>query len=211
MRIGLPSACTANIRQERTGSPSTSTVQAPQTPCSQPIWVPVWPQSSRMASASVRRGSTLIACARPLMVQRDGGLLAHAAFSFARNAARMRCGVAGISSISTPNGDSASLMALITAAGAPMQPPSPRPFALVIEAGARRFQVMQLDRRDLARGRRQIVGERGGEDIAAVVVDDLLQQRVADALRDAAMHLAVGDHRIDDAAGVLRRQEFLDA
>ena len=27
---------TANIRQERTGWPSTSTVQAPQTPCSQP-------------------------------------------------------------------------------------------------------------------------------------------------------------------------------
>ena len=38
-----PSACTANIRQERTLSPSTSTVQAPQTPCSQPTWVPVRP------------------------------------------------------------------------------------------------------------------------------------------------------------------------
>ena len=46
----------------------------------------------------------------------------------------MRCGVAGISSIDTPNGLSASLMALITAAGAPIAPPSPRPLALVIEA-----------------------------------------------------------------------------
>ena len=36
-----PSACTANIRQARTGSSSTSTVQAPQTPCSQPTCVPV--------------------------------------------------------------------------------------------------------------------------------------------------------------------------
>ena len=57
-RIALPCACTANIRQARTGSPSSSTVQAPQTPCSQPICVPVRPQSSRIASSSVRRGST---------------------------------------------------------------------------------------------------------------------------------------------------------
>src|SRR5437899_11687921 len=51
----------------------------------------------------------------------------------ARNAARMRCGVAGSSSIETPKGASASLMALRIAAGAPIAPPSPRPFALVIE------------------------------------------------------------------------------
>ena len=133
VRICLPAACTANMRHERTGSPSISTVQAPQTPCSQPTWVPVCPQSSRMASASVRRGSTAIACARPLMMKRDIALLAHAACSLARNAARMRCGVAGISSISTPNGDSASLMALITAAGGPMAPPSPRPLARVFD------------------------------------------------------------------------------
>ena len=75
---------------------------------------------------------------------------------------------------------------------------------------ARRLDVMQFDRRDLMRGRRQVVGQRCGEDAAVVVVDDLLQQRVADALGDAAVHLAVGDHRIDDAAGILRHQEFLD-
>src|SRR5450631_2331675 len=69
----------------------------------------------------------------PVDGQGDVGLGAHAAFSPARNAARMRCGVAGISSISTPNGVSASLMALTTAAGAPMLPPSPRPLAWVIE------------------------------------------------------------------------------
>src|SRR5208282_400519 len=51
-----------------------------------------------------------------------------------RNAARMRRGVAGISSIVTPNGVSASLMALRMAAGAPMAPPSPRPLAWVIVA-----------------------------------------------------------------------------
>src|ERR1700730_7538057 len=36
-----PSACTASGRQERTGLPSKSTVQQPQTPCSHPTWVPV--------------------------------------------------------------------------------------------------------------------------------------------------------------------------
>src|SRR5262245_15720135 len=63
----------------------------------------------------------------------DRGFLAHATFSALRKAARMRWGVAGISSISTRNGESASLIALITAAGAPIVPPSPNPFALVIE------------------------------------------------------------------------------
>ena len=60
VRIGLPCACTANIRQERTASSPTITVQAPQTPCSQPMCVPVCPQSSRIASTSVLRGSTRI-------------------------------------------------------------------------------------------------------------------------------------------------------
>ena len=71
--------------------------------------------------------------------------------------------------------------------------------------------MVQLDRRDFVRGRRHVVGEVGGEDVAALVVDDLLEERVADALRDAAVHLAVGDHRIDDAAGVLADQIALDA
>ena len=39
--ISWACAVTANIRQERIGWPSTSTVHAPQTPCSQPTWVPV--------------------------------------------------------------------------------------------------------------------------------------------------------------------------
>src|SRR6266849_2768415 len=50
-----------------------------------------------------------------------------------RKAARIRCGVAGSSSIETPKRARASLMALRIAAGAPIAPPSPRPLALVIE------------------------------------------------------------------------------
>src|SRR4051812_28391228 len=64
--ILVPSACTARIRQERTASPSTSTVQAPQTPCSQPMWVPVRRSSWRRQSASVRRGSTFTLTGLPL-------------------------------------------------------------------------------------------------------------------------------------------------
>src|SRR5580704_2092695 len=66
--------------------------------------------------------------------QHDVDLAAHARFSAARSAARMRCGVAGISLISAPNGERASLMALMTAAGAPMVPPSPTPLARVTVA-----------------------------------------------------------------------------
>src|SRR3546814_6832054 len=55
----LPSACTANMRHERTAAPSTRTVHAPHTPCSQPRWVPVRWQRSRRKSASVSRGSTV--------------------------------------------------------------------------------------------------------------------------------------------------------
>ena len=40
-----PSAWAASIRQPRTGAPSTRTVQAPHTPCSQPTCEPVSPSS----------------------------------------------------------------------------------------------------------------------------------------------------------------------
>ena len=56
-----PSAWTASIRQERTATPSTITVHAPQTPCSHPRWVPVSPSSSRRKSASVIRTSAVAA------------------------------------------------------------------------------------------------------------------------------------------------------
>src|SRR6185295_8024624 len=69
VRIFLPCACTANIRQERTASWPMMTVQTPHTPCSQPMWVPVNPQSSRIASTSVLRGSTWMSWPRPLMVR----------------------------------------------------------------------------------------------------------------------------------------------
>ena len=46
------------MRQELTGWPSSSTVQAPHSPAPQPFLVPVSPISSRMTSSSVRCVST---------------------------------------------------------------------------------------------------------------------------------------------------------
>src|ERR1700760_211572 len=70
----LPFVCTANIRHERTGAPSTSTVQAPQTPCSQPTCVPVRPQFSRIVSANVLRCSTSTWCTAPFTRSFRGNL-----------------------------------------------------------------------------------------------------------------------------------------
>ncbi len=64
-----PSACTANIRQERTGCPSKRMVQVPQTPCSQPTWVPVRPSSWRRKSLRSMRGSTVRVYSAPLTVR----------------------------------------------------------------------------------------------------------------------------------------------
>src|ERR1700730_6049684 len=56
--ISCPSIWIAQVRQARAGRSSIRTVQAPQTPCSQPTWVPVRPRSSRSTSDSRRRGCT---------------------------------------------------------------------------------------------------------------------------------------------------------
>src|SRR5581483_8189937 len=67
-----PTAWTANIRHDRTASPSSSTVHAPHTPCSHPRCVPVSSQSSRSVSASVLRGSMSTTRRRPLTVSVTG-------------------------------------------------------------------------------------------------------------------------------------------
>src|SRR6185503_13661450 len=65
-----PSHCTASSRQARALCPSTSTVQAPHTPCSQPTWVPVRPRSSRRKSLRERRTSISRSTGSPLTVRR---------------------------------------------------------------------------------------------------------------------------------------------
>src|SRR5215475_12927578 len=66
--MAYPSACTASIRQERAGTPSMSTVQAPHTPCSQPACAPVSNKRSRRQSSRLMRGSTSTVRVSPLTV-----------------------------------------------------------------------------------------------------------------------------------------------
>ena len=58
MVIARPSACTANIVHDFTGTPSSSTVHAPQFEVSHPMCVPVSPSVSRRRCTSSSRGST---------------------------------------------------------------------------------------------------------------------------------------------------------
>src|SRR5215467_14504870 len=60
-----------------------------------------------------------------------------------------------------------------------------------------RLEMMDFDRWDFPRGRRQIIRQAGRENIAGLIVDDLLEQRVGDALGNAAVNLPVDDHGID--------------
>src|SRR5262249_29439844 len=68
--IGRPSAQTARLLQEYTGLPSNRTVQAPHSPRSQPIFVPVKPKWSRRTSTSVQRSSISMLRRTPFTVRR---------------------------------------------------------------------------------------------------------------------------------------------
>src|SRR6185503_10545288 len=63
-----PAQSSASVRQERRGSPSTSTAQAPHSPSSQPCLVPVRPRSSRSTSSSVLYGANETSSVSPLTV-----------------------------------------------------------------------------------------------------------------------------------------------
>ena len=129
-----PSHCTASIRQPRTIAPSTRTVQAPQTPCSQPTWLPVRASASRRKSTSVVRASTrsctcspftvrTMSCMRSLMTAEPPSVAApHAAAARRRDAAgwrptpgrrpadRGRCASAATASSRLPSASAASAL-----------------------------------------------------------------------------------------------------
>src|SRR5881628_2865475 len=60
-----PAQARPSTRQERTGVPSTNTVQVPHSPNSQPCFVPVSPASSRSTSSSVLCGAKATSTASP--------------------------------------------------------------------------------------------------------------------------------------------------
>ena len=69
---------------------------------------------------------------------------------------------------------------------------------------ARRDLGRHLERRQIVGARQRVVHEAAGQQLAGLrVVDAVLDQRLADALREPAMDLALDDHRIDDVAEVV--------
>ena len=69
----------------------------------------------------------------------------------------------------------------------------------------RRFLIERLEGRHFGRGRQQIIGECGGDRLAGIVVAHPFEHGIADAMRNAAVDLALDDLRIDPAAGILDR------
>ena len=71
----------------------------------------------------------------------------------------------------------------------------------------------RLDRRQIVRFGHRVVHQRSGQELAGLVVDHLLEEGAADALRDAAVHLPLDDHGIDDPPAVVGHDvsEQLDA
>ena len=118
------------------------------------------------------------------------------------SACHTACAVAGMANSSLPI---ASVMALMTAAGAAMAPASPQPLMPSGFDGAWGDRHVDLERRQVVGARHAVVHERAGDELAVLVVDGAFEQRLADALGDAAVHLALDDHRVDDRAEVVDR------
>src|SRR5262249_3531609 len=85
-----------------------------------------------------------------------------------------------------------------------------QPFGLGDGRWRQRLEMMDFDRWDFPRGRRQIIRQACRENIAGLIVDDLLEQRVGDGLGNAAVDLPVDDHGIDQASGIFRHQKPFD-
>src|ERR687892_274637 len=67
----------------------------------------------------------------------------------------------------------------------------------------RRLQVADLEGGHVVRLRQRVVHERRREQLAVSVVDDRLEQRLAEALGDGAVDLALHDRRVHDRPAVL--------
>ena len=79
--------------------------------------------------------------------------------------------------------------------------------ALDAERVRRRFRRghVDLERRQIVRPRHAVIHQRAGDELTVLVIDHAFEQRLADALRDAAVDLALDDHRIDDGAEIIDR------
>ena len=98
---------------------------------------------------------------------------------------------------------SASSIAAANTAADGMTPASPAPLMPSGFSGDGVSRWSISIRRHLRRVGHQEVHERGVEQLAVLVVGHPLVERAADALRDAAVHLALDDHRVDQRPAVV--------
>ena len=128
-----------------------------------------------------------------------------------RLSSNSRLGLSGISSSSTPRAfrSSASSIAWANSGPTGIAPASPAPLMPSGIERRRRHRVGELHARHFQRRRQQIVGERGVQQLPLLVEHQLLVERIADALRHAAMDLAGQDQRVDHRAAVVHHDIFV--
>ncbi len=85
------------------------------------------------------------------------------------------------------------MMAFITTASAGAMPASPPPLTRSGIALRRVLGQRDVERRHKFGARNAVVHEAASQHLAVVVIAHVLEQRLADALHDAAMDLAVQD------------------
>src|SRR5215813_10715866 len=119
-----------------------------------------------------------------------------------------RPGVAGIARSVTPSGASALITAFMIAAGAPIVPASPQPLApsgLCVQSVVGR----QVENRNVVGPGQTIVHQRAGAELAALsIINRVSVEGLADALDQPAVHLALDNQRVDDAAEIVGSSEI---
>ena len=129
------------------------------------------------------------------------------AYAFASWIARQTFSpLAGSSTWRTPNGASASTTALCTAGVEPDRPRLADPLRAERVRRGRRLHRDRLPERQLGGGGERVARECVRQRVAVLVVDEVLVERLRDAGRDAAVHLALGDQRVDRSCRRRRRQ-----
>ena len=160
-RTARPPACSGRPRCRARRWPSTSTTASAMT---MPTSVEIQPKMRCFIVASL----PALRCLRAPWI-----------------ACHTRCGVAGIWMLRTPSGHSASMIAFMTVGVEPTVPDSPTPLAPIglVLAGTRVVERV-VEGREGVGARHGVVHERAGDELAGLaVVDVLLEQRLADALR----------------------------
>ena len=114
-------------------------------------------------------------------------------------------GVHGMSMCRTPRWLSASTTAFCTAGVLPTVADSPMPLAPSGLSGDGVSVCATSNVGNSAALGMRVLGERRRERVGVVVVDHLLPERLRDPRRQPTVHLAVDEHRVQDAAAVVDR------